>query len=44
MAARKSVPKHGDDSAGSHEFNDAQSCRDRREWLTKELELRETGE
>ena len=28
----------------SHEFNDAQSCRDRREWLTKELELRETRE
>ena len=28
----------------SHEFNDAQSTHDRREWLTKELELRETRE
>jgi hypothetical protein len=26
----------------SHEFNDAQSCRDRRGWLTNELELRGT--
>jgi len=28
----------------SHEFNDAQSCHDRREWLTRELGLRETRE
>jgi hypothetical protein len=28
----------------SHEFNDAQSCHDRREWLTKELGLREIRE
>ena len=28
----------------SHEFNDTQSCHDRREWLTKELGLRETRE
>ncbi len=28
----------------SHEFNDAQSCHDRREWLTKGLGLRETRE
>jgi hypothetical protein len=26
----------------SHEFNDGQSCHDRREWLARELELRET--
>lgn len=26
----------------SHEFNDAQSCRDRRDWLTKDLELGDT--